>query len=469
MSQRFSLDIQELINSLALHRAVDCITPKDNRYENARLVYNRMHDCYPRLIVRTLDVDVLRMVMDFSFKNQIVLAIRGGGHHIGGFGTCNNGILIDFSPFKKIDIDIKQNIVSIEPGVRLHDLDRALTRAGFVIPTGTVSDTGMAGLTLGGGIGWLTGKYGLACDQLCGADVLLADGQLIRAEDPEHQELLWALRGGGGNFGLVLKFRYTLNPLPKTICGMGVVPWEHVNAVMQELLLYLDNACPQSITVAPIFTRDSMSNPYLRIDFCCADASTDELEQLLSMSKWVEWGEVKEWSFVDWQCVSDKAFLPPLRGYWKASYIEKITPNIIKKLCDSFENAPTPRYAILIEHLHGAFKQYDQSTSAFPLRHCNFGILLAARWEHADDDLKNIDWVRQSFNAIDPDAMTASYLNYTDADDQRAVDTLILSTTSRIANVKALYDPDNCFKRNHNILPINKKTTTLSRSKDGVY
>lgn len=441
-----------LIGQLDHNPAVVLIKPTDEQYPSLRLVYNRMHDCYPGLIVHTMDVDALRLIMAFAFEHDIVLAIRGAGHHIGGFGTCNDGIVLDFSSFKTIHVDSDKNIASVAPGVCLGELDKTLNGLGYIIPTGTVSETGVAGLTLGGGIGWLTGKYGLTCDQLCAADVLLADGQLIHVDATNHSDLLWALRGGGGNFGIVLNFIYTLNPLPKTVCGMGMVSWDNVARVMSDLIQYLTK-CPQSMTIAPVFTKDKQGKPSLRIDFCCADGTDEDVSQLLSLSKLVGWSEVREWEFAAWQKEFDAAFMPPMRGYWKAAYLETITSEIIKKLCDAFEHSPSPRCSILLEHLHGQFKQYGQSTSAFPLRHCNFGILLTARWEEIENDAENISWVRQSFNEIDPQGMTGTYLNYTSADDKRAVDSLLAGTMSQIVNIKSIYDPHNYFKRNHNVQP----------------
>ena len=447
--------LDSLIQSLSNSTTTDLIAPSDSRYASARLIYNRMHDCYPGLIVRTLNPDDLRLVMNFAFENNIVLAIRGGGHHIGGFSTCHDGIVIDFSPFKNVYIDMVNNIAIVEPGARLQDLDKILCDAGYVVPTGTISDTGVAGLTLGGGIGWLVGKYGLTCDHLCGADVLLANGEIVCAEAPEHAELLWALRGGGGNFGIVLNFRYRLNPLPKTICGMGLVAWENTMRVMNSLLQYIDHDCPASITIAPILVKNSLGHPTLRIDFCAADSTRKEVDALLAFSKFVTWSEVREWQFSAWQKDFDQLLLPPMRGYWKAAYLEKLTPDIIKSLCDSFEHAPGLRATIMIEHLHGVFKQYNQHDAAFPLRSNNFGIVLATRWENAVEDSYHINWVRQSFNAIDPQGTSATYVNYTSADDQRAVETLMKNSLAQIAKVKMRYDPNNYFKKNHNVLPKN--------------
>lgn len=446
-------NLENLMTYLSEKESVDVITPSDKRYASARLVYNRMHDCYPVLIIRTLDVTILRLVMSFASKNDIVLAIRGGGHHIGGFGTCNNGIVIDFSPFKDIQVDLEKMIVSVEPGACLQDIDQTLSPMGYIVPTGTVSETGLGGLTLGGGIGWLIGHYGLTCDQLCGADVLLADGQLVRAEDPKHYDLLWALRGGGGNFGIILNFRYRLNPLPKTICGIGTVAWEHVPLVMSDLLLYLQKTCPPSITIAPIFTKDKQGNPQFTIDFCSADGTAEEMAALMSLSSHIQWSEVREWDFAAWQREFNQEFLPPMRGYWKAAYLETLTCDIVQKLCDCFEHSSIAKCTITIEHLHGAFKHYDLKTSAFPLRQYNFGVLFSARWENKEEDDTHIHWVRQSFNRIDPQGTSGAYLNYTSSDDQRAVHSLLSNTVSHITQVKSYYDPRNVFKRNHNVMP----------------
>ncbi len=444
--------LSHFIVSLRDQADVEVITPSDTDYDEARLVYNRMHNMFPALIIRTLNVDILRAVMAYAFRHHLILAIRGGGHHIGGFGTCDGGIVLDFSPFKTIQIDTKTNTVTVEPGVCLEDIDEALSTKGFIVPTGTVSQTGIAGLTLGGGIGWLTGRYGLTCDQLVGADVLLADGQLVQAEDASHHPLLWGLRGGGGNFGIVLKFKYKLNPLPETICGMGHVEWDQVEPVLNQLMVYLQT-CPDSMTIAPIFTKDTGGRLNLRIDFCCADGTAEEVQRLLSLSTTIQWQEVRPWRFSTWQQATDQVFLPPMRGYWKAAYLKNLSSETIHQLCQAFQHSPAPRCAILIEHLHGQFHAFDQSTSAFPLRHCTIGILFAARWEDQEEDEANVQWVRESFHAIDPESTSGAYLNYTFAEDERAVHTLLNSTKTKITDVKSFYDPNNHFNRNHNVKP----------------
>lgn len=450
--------INKLVEILRVRSTSEIISSEHEIYDEVRLVYNRMHDCYPALIVRTLNIEDLRLVMQFAFKNKIVLAIRGGGHHIGGFGTCDGGIVIDFSPFKKIAIDESKNLAHVSPGVCLGDVDRVLSRQGYIIPTGTVSQTGIAGLTLGGGIGWLVGKFGLTCDQLCGADVLLADGRHVKAENPEHEDLLWALKGGGGNFGIVTEFRYKLNRLPKTICGMGFVNWGDSVKVMCSLLNYLKNS-PPSISVAFVFARDNQNKPCLKIDFCCADVTDVELEALLSFSDRVEWSNVRCWDFDKWQSEFDSCFLPPMRGYWKAAYLEEISPSMIESLFNSYESHSLKNCTIMFEHLHGSFKKFDHTSSAFPLRYANFGIVFSARWEEKNFDKDHIDWVKNSFSLVDPRGLSGTYSNYTTNDDHRAVESLISIQSARIIKVKNHYDPNNYFNRNHNVRPKQAELT----------
>jgi FAD/FMN-containing dehydrogenase len=427
------------------------ITASDPEYHENRLVYNRMHDCKPALILHSLHLQDLREVLQFCRSEMVELAIRGGGHHIGGFGTTDGGILLDFSSFRDVKVDTRLSVASVSPGARLCDIDAALVANGYIVPTGTVSDTGIAGLTLGGGIGWLVGAFGLTCDHLVGADVLLADGRLVRAEDEEHEGLLWALRGGGGNFGIVLEFRFKLQPLPSIICGIGKVHWQHAASTLKRLLNYLRDDCPHSLTVAPLLAHDRDGHPFLEIDFCAANSDDDSVSRFLAQFPEAKWGEVGEWHFPNWQARFDGLFEPPMRGYWKASYSELISARAIEQICNAFEDAPTTRSAILFEHLHGAFRHYNTETSAFPLRLKNFGVLFAARWEDACNDNECIDWVRGAFKCLDPENSSATYVNYAGADDSRASLSLEDSSSKRLSILKAQYDPHNIFRRNHNI------------------
>jgi hypothetical protein len=435
--------------------SVDWIGPRDPRYEQARLLYNRFHNLTPGAIVRSTNSTVIAQVLVFASDHALPVAIRGGGHHIAGYGSCNDGVVIDFSSFRAVQIETATGVVEVEPGARLGDVDRVLTEQGLVVPTGTVSDTGIAGLALGGGIGWLLGRYGLTCDHLIGANVVLADGREIRAEDPEHTELLWALRGGGGNFGVVTRFRFRALSLPKLIVGSATIPFQRAAEALGDTVEFLAD-CPRDLTIAPTFYRTSSGEPFFSIDFCLAGDDERSLGRLQQVVGRAHWSICRDADYVAWQRNFDDLFQPPMRGYWKSRYGTSLTRSDIEILLDAFSCAPTQRSAILIEHLHGAFTDGGAETSSFPLRWASFGILLSARWPDPSQDDAAIKWVQETFSRLDPQSVSPAYSNYTANDDHRAVRAFD-KMAGRLAAIKSRYDPSNLFFRNHNLKPANRK------------
>jgi hypothetical protein len=429
---------------------INWIGQSDPHYEEARALYNRYHNLYPGALVRTLSPASIGGVIRFATDYNLPLAIRGGGHHIAGYGSCEGGIVIDFSPFRTVVINSAGGIIEVEPGARLGDVDRKLCPVGLVVPSGTVSDTGIAGLTLGGGIGWLVGRYGLTCDQLVGADLVLADGSLVRAEDPGHEDLLWALRGGGGNFGVVTRFRYKARALPFCVVGSATVCLRAAAATLTRAVDFLEASCPRNLTVAPILTRSADGEPLLSIDFCLAGGNDDVLSELSTAIGEAQWSIRRDGDYSRWQSSFDAIFQPPMRGYWKARYAEELTKGHIDELVGAMDSCPTRHSTILIEHLHGAFSDVDNESSAFPLRWARFGILLSARWHDPSQDHTCTTWVRESFARLDPLNNSATYSNYAGGDDSRALMTFDTSLTTRLCRVKTLYDPNNRFARNHN-------------------
>jgi FAD/FMN-containing dehydrogenase len=432
---------------------VDWIGPADTRYDDARLLYNRMHDLRPALIVRTLRTDVLARVVQLAAEHGVTLAVRGGGHHVAGFASCDGGIVLDFTPFRGVSFTPTTRTVEVEPGTRLGDIDRALCPSGWVVPTGTVSDTGIAGLTLGGGIGWLVGCYGLTCDHLIGADVLLADGRAVRAEDPEHADLLWALRGGGGNFGVVTRFRYSARKLPRVTVGSALIRPADAARSLPEALFFLEHSCSRMLTVAPVLTRQSSEELALSLDFCLAGDDDRDLVALRRAVGPATWDIRPGASFVAWQRRLDTAFQPPLRGYWKANYTRSAPDLDTAAVVEAFRRAPGRHATILIEHLHGAFRDTGEHAAAFPLRWASFGMLIACRWQHSDGDAPAMAWVRRTFAGLGGSDTSAAYSNYTTLDDPRGVTSFAGGLAERLRAVKHRYDPTNLFRRNHNIAP----------------
>lgn len=430
---------------------VDLIVPSDPRYDNARLLYNRFHDLRPAALAQTSDANAIAEIVRFSADHGVALAIRGGGHHIAGYGSCEGGIVIDFSPYRKVSVDPATGCVAVDPGARLIDVDNELCPRGLVIPTGTISDTGIAGLTLGGGIGWLVGRYGLTCDQLIGADVILADGRQVKTEDPENIGLLWALRGGGGNFGVVTRFRYRANPLPPCTTGSGCVTLENAASALVRIVTFLETSCPRDLTTAATLTKRPDSKPMLSVDFCLTGSDERVLRDLSAAVGTARWSIHRNGDYRAWQRAFDSSFQPPMRGYWKARYGTSLTNADIEAIVNAFQCAPEIRASILIEHLHGAFTDTGIDTAAFPLRWARFGVLFSARWPDLEADTVALNWIHESFNRLDPAGLSAAYSNYAADGDPRALSSFQTSSTERLHLLKQVYDPRNLFRRNHNI------------------
>lgn len=441
-----------LQQALQGHEAVELLFPGEPGYEEGRQLYNRMHDLHPLLIVRTLDRAAIRTVLKVVTENRLELALRGGGHHIAGFGSTEGGVLLDFSGFRGVEIDAQQGIARVQPGARLGDVDAALCPRGYVVPTGTVSDTGIAGLTLGGGIGWFVGTLGFTCDNLVGADVMLASGEVVRAEDPQHRDLLWALRGGGGNFGVVLEFRYRLSALPKVYCGSIAVAPQEVPRVLLQLGHYMEQDCPANLVLAPLFSPAPESDRCgLAIDFCLSDyqdlGAIEALEQALGL---VGRHQYVTDDFRAWQGWFDDRFQPPMRGYWKSICLDDFTSDAMDALLTAASSMPGQRCSITIEHLNKARRSTTPDDSAFPLKSRSYSVLFSARWEQARDDDRFIRWVRAAALATAGNDGAPAYSNYSFAEGSSHT-VLLGSDSERLLKVKQRYDGGNLFRRNHNI------------------
>jgi hypothetical protein len=440
---------------------IEHFTIASPQYDNVRLVYNRMHDLRPALIVRTINHNHLRNLLAIVANTNIDIAIRGGGHHIAGFSSCNDGIVFDFSPFNSIEINEKFEI-TVEPGARLRDVDEFLSSHLRSLPTGTVSDTGIAGLTLGGGIGWQIGTLGLTCDNLISAEVLTANGEVIIATESKNSELLWALRGGGGNFGIVLKFTYRTFPLPKFTVGTAEVDSSHFRSTLQTLCAYLSNHCPQELTVAPVFLASPDSKEVrLLIDFCITETdrtSADTLRELQEVIGDAHYTIQEDADFVDWQSITDHLFLPPKRGYWKCQYFNQLSLETIDLLISHIQSNPSNlKCSILLEHLHGEVFRKPELPGAFPMRDKTFGVLFSARWDDPVSDEAGSTWVRSGFYALPKDEKESyAYSNYTFEEDGKhaAVYDSRSELATKLREIKTKYDPENIFHRNHNIEPL---------------
>lgn len=361
------------------------VMPDSPEYEQARLVYNRMHDARPAALVRSLDTSVLTAAITAAAGAP--LAVRGGGHHIGGFSTVPDGLVLDFTPFRAVEYDPMTELVRVQPGARLGDVDTALAAYGRCVPTGTVSDTGITGLTLGGGVGGLVAGHGLTCDYLNYADVLLSDGRVIRASAREHTGLFAALRGGGvGAFGVILSLCYRTLPLPRIVTGSVQFPLAVAARTLSRLKDILTRATPSAVTIAPTLNRQGLS-----VDMCCS-GDPDALELFRTIGG--DWSDMRERPYIEWQRTFDQAFLPPMRGYWKSAQFTHLDVNP-DFLVDAVATAPSGRCSILIEYHNPTTLRAHAAGSAFPLRDSRMGVLFSARWLNAIDDEAHIQWTRR--------------------------------------------------------------------------
>jgi hypothetical protein len=429
------MDFREFGNTLLVkHEGVGIIFPDDSEYEVARQLYNRKHNLYPSMIIRTLNQSAIKELVHYVALNGIELAIRGGGHHIAGFGSTQGGILLDFSIYRDVVIDEVKGIAIVSPGARLGDVDHALCQRGYVIPTGTVSDTGIAGLTLGGGIGWLLGTYGFTCENLVGED------------------LLWALRGGGGNFGIVLEFRYLLSKLPSVYCGTIEVFNQDIEGVLNRLIVYLNNHCPSNLVVAPVLQNLGHDRGCcLSIDFCLS-GSEDQVE-LIGFEDYLGLPQRHIFltnDFISWQAWSDERFAQPMRGYWKSVCPDELREEIWPLLLKWIERVPGSNCSITIEHLNPLRRRGKAVEAALPIIEKNYGILFSARWLTSDEDQEHVSWVKGAVESLTSRQRYSSYSNYTfEGENNDQVERVV--ERDRLFRTKQKYDPSNVFRRNHNI------------------
>lgn len=424
------------------------ITAHSDTYEVARRVFNKVHDRRPAVLLRDFTPDIVARTLDFAAAHCIPLAIRGGGHHIAGFSTCDDGIVLDFSEDREACILSDGNTLSAAPGARLRDVDATTLKAGRILPTGTVSDTGIGGLALGGGIGWLLGTHGLTCDRIVGVDMVTADGKIRHINDETDQDLMWALRGGGGNFGVVTRFHFETSKFSPMISGQLTLSRKPILDALIDILEWLRVACPRELTVAPSIQKSTGQPAVLNIEFCLQGTDRgliDTLHQLAGTSN--ETLFVNK-DFAKWQQFNDGTFTEHLCGYWKAQYTQKVTEEALSQLLFFLENAPGKQTSVTFEHLHGAFEERELAHSSFPLFGRQFGILISSRWERQEDLPLNKAWVNNCWQADATDLST--YSNYA-GEDTPVFSTIRSDFQDRLLTIKRKHDPHNLFRLNHNI------------------
>jgi FAD/FMN-containing dehydrogenase len=441
------------LHDLAMSLRGQVLLPHQAGYENARPVWNGMFDKHPAVIARCASGSDAMRVVDFARSHRLLTAVRAGGHSMSGKSTCDGGLVIDVSPMQGVRVDPKRHVARVDGGALLQHLDRESSAFGLVTTTGTVSHTGAAGLTLGGGLGRVGRRFGLACDNLRSLDVVTADGRLRTASKDENTDLFWGLRGAGGNFGVVTSFEYDLHPMDPTILG-GAIAWpiEQARDVLRFYAEFSSSAPDElNLDVALVSTPEG---PRIMLEACwSADIARGErvLAPVRSFGK-PAFDKIAPIPYLELQSGSDRRLAHGIRFYGKSGFVTKLSARGIDQLVETFTNAPPGSFSIVIQQAGGAIGRKPPSATAFPNRHANYWVMLSKAWTDAAEDAKRLETLRSAWRAIEP-LTNGLYVNaFTDEESAR-VAIAYGSNYQRLQQLKRKYDPTNQFRLNANIVP----------------
>jgi FAD/FMN-containing dehydrogenase len=439
--------------------------PDEAGYDEARTIWNAMIDRRPAAVVRCSGAgDVMRAVR-VAHDNGLLVAVRGGGHNISGNAVCEGGLLIDLSPMRSVRVDPKTRTARVEPGVTLGEFDNEAQMFGLATPLGINSTTGVAGLTLGGGFGWLSRKFGFTVDNLLSADVVTADAALVQASATENPDLFWAIRGGGGNFGVVTSFEFKLHPVgPDLVSGLIVHPF----ARARELLAgyrEVAAAAPDDLTIWVVL-RKAPPLPFLPAEMhgkdilvfaVCYAGEPGEADGALAPLRAL--GEpiadvIGVQPYAAWQTAFDPLLTPGAFNYWKSHNFTALSDGLFDTLIDYVGTLPTAECEIFVGQIGGASSRVAADATAYPHREANFVMNVHTRWRERGDEQASIDWARGLFAASAPHATGGVYVNFMPEDETDRVAQAYGSNYARLEALKAKYDPDNLFRLNQNVQPI---------------
>lgn len=440
------------------------LLPGETGYDAARTIWNAMIDRKPALIVRCAGVaDVIRSLA-FARDHDLLLSVRGGGHNIAGNAVCDGGLMIDLSLMRSVRVDPQSHRAYVEPGATLADFDHEAQAFGLATPLGINSTTGVAGLTLGGGFGWLTRKFGMSIDNLLAADVVTADGRLLHANVEEDPDLFWAVRGGGGNFGIVTMFEFQLHLFgPEVYSGLLVFPFAQAGLLLRKYRQFVDEA-PEDVNMwalvrrapplpflpAEVHGQPIVAFPFLYTGDVAAGAAAIEpargFGQLL--------GEhIGPQPFTAWQKAFDPLLAPGSRNYWKSHNFQSLSDGAIDAVIDCAKGLPNSRCEIFVGLLSGQANRVPADATAYAHRDTKFVLNVHTRWDSPDDDQKCVAWARDFFNATAPYASRGVYVNFMSQDETARIPAAYGSNYDRLVRLKGKYDPTNLFRLNQNLKP----------------
>jgi FAD/FMN-containing dehydrogenase len=432
------------------------LLPDDDGYDDARRVHNGLIDRRPALIARCQGAADIADAIGIARSSGLEVSVRGGGHNVAGRAVADGGVMIDLAPMKGIHVDPAARTVRAQGGVIWSELNRDAHAHGLAVTGGAISSTGIAGYTLGGGLGWLMAKHGLGADNLIGVELVTADGETLNVDDESHPDLMWALRGGGGNFGVAASLVYRLHPVSTVTGGLIAHP---IDAAPEMLRFYRDAVAGGSddLTVfAGLVHAPDGSGHKLAAMVVFHTGSPDEAERDLAPFK--TWGtplvvEVGPMPYPVMNTLLDAAYPKGALNYWLSSFTTGLSDELIDAMAERFASVPSPMTVILLEHFHGAVTRIAPTDTAVPHRDEGWNLLLPSEWTDPAHTEANIAWTKDTYAALSEHFSGGRWLNYLGDDQDDAIRSAYGPNYDRLVEVKRRYDPDNVFHLNHNIVP----------------
>jgi FAD/FMN-containing dehydrogenase len=431
------------------------LRPGDGGYDEARKVWNGMIDRRPALIARCAGVADVIAAVRFARTHELLVSVRGGGHNITGNAVCEGGLMIDLSPMKSVRVDPVKRTARAEAGLTWGEYNHETQAFGLASTGGVVSTTGIAGLTLGGGLGWLHGKHGLSCDNLLSADLVTADGQFLTASADQHPDLFWGLRGGGGNFGVVTSFEYKLHPVGPVLAGMVIHPISEAKAVLRFYREFC-RSCPDEMVAAGALMTSPDGAPVAVIvvgyigDLAAGEPAVAPLRKFGTPLA----DTIAATSYVQLNTLFDAAF--PYGGvyrYWKSSFLKELGDDMLEIMIARSAKMLSPMSSILFFHVHGAPTRVDRNATAFGMRDDQWDYDVISQWTDPAEAAGHIQWTREFWTAVEPFASGDVYVNHLDAEEAARIRAAYSHGYERLVALKNKYDPTNLFRLNQNIKP----------------
>ena len=451
---------ETIVQEFAASLRGELLRPEDDGYDAARSVFNGMIDKCPAMIARCAGTADVIQGVDFARTHGLLLSVRGGGHNVAGMAVSDGGLMLDLSPMKGIRVDPSQRTAQAQAGLTLGEFDHETQAFGLATTLGVVSVTGIAGLTLGGGLGWLNGKHGLACDNLISADVVTADGRLLTASEEENEDLFWGIRGGGGNFGVVTTFDYWLHPVGPVLGGGLRYP----AAEARDLLRFYHefaSTCPDELSTAASLGRAPDRGVVAGVAVCyCGPIEDGErvLRPLRAFGSPLE-DNIQPMPYRTLQSAPDAGFPVGRQHYWKSSWLKHLSDEAIEIMLRFVAEMPSPVSGMGLQQMHGAASRVDPSATAFQHRDEHYDFLILSQWADALDSEENIRWTREFFEAMQPYFEKGVYVNNLGEEGEDRVREAYGAHYERLVALKDKYDPTNLFRLNQNVRPTARSGT----------